>query len=45
MVGEAGSKAIAVGLVAPLFASAVTAAAALLCARRFAVASRGAFSR
>ena len=29
LVGEAGSKAIAVGLVAPLFASAVTAAAAL----------------
>jgi uncharacterized membrane protein YbhN (UPF0104 family) len=49
MVGEAGSKAIAVGLVAPLFASAVTAAAALagvaLYGRRFAVVSRGAFSR
>ena len=49
MVGEAGSKAIAVGLVAPLFASAVTAAAALagvaLYGRRFAVVSRAAFSR
>jgi uncharacterized membrane protein YbhN (UPF0104 family) len=49
LVGEAGSKALAVGLVAPLFASAVTAAAALagvaLYGRRFAVVSRGAFSR
>ena len=40
MVGEAGAKAVAVGLVAPLFASAVTAAAALagvcLYGRRFA---------
>jgi uncharacterized membrane protein YbhN (UPF0104 family) len=49
LVGEAGSKAIAVGLVAPLFASAVTAAAALagvaLYGRRFAVVSRAAFTR
>lgn len=49
MVGEAGSQAIAVGLVAPLFASAVTAAAALagvaLYGRRFADVSRAAFAR
>jgi uncharacterized membrane protein YbhN (UPF0104 family) len=49
MVGEAGSKAIAVGLVAPLFASAVTAAVALagvaLYGRRFADVSRAAFAR
>jgi hypothetical protein len=49
MVGEAGSKAIAVGLVAPLFASAVTAAVAVagvaLYGRRFAVVSRAAFAR
>jgi uncharacterized membrane protein YbhN (UPF0104 family) len=49
LVGEAGSKAVAVGLVAPLFASAVTAAAALagvaLYGRRFAVVSRAAFGR
>lgn len=49
MVGEAGSKALAVGLVAPLFASAVTAAAALagiaLYGRRFAAVSRAAFVR
>jgi uncharacterized membrane protein YbhN (UPF0104 family) len=49
MVGEAGSKALAVGLVAPLFASAVTAAAALigiaLYGRRFADVSRAAVSR
>jgi uncharacterized membrane protein YbhN (UPF0104 family) len=46
MVGEAGAKAVAVGLVAPLFASAVTAAAALagvaLYGRRFAEVSRAA---
>jgi uncharacterized membrane protein YbhN (UPF0104 family) len=46
LVGEAGSKAVAVGLVAPLFASAVTAAAALaglaLYGRRFAEVSRAA---
>ena len=49
LVGEAGSKALAVGLVAPLFASAVTAAAALagvaLYGRRFADVSRAAFVR
>jgi uncharacterized membrane protein YbhN (UPF0104 family) len=49
LVGEAGSKALAVGLVAPVFASAVTAAAALagvaLYGRRFADVSRAAFSR
>lgn len=49
MVGEAGSHAIAVGLVAPLFASAVTAVAALagvaLYGRRFAVVSRAALAR
>jgi uncharacterized membrane protein YbhN (UPF0104 family) len=49
MVGEAGSKALAVGLVAPVFASAVTAAAALagvaLYGRRFADVSRAAFTR
>jgi uncharacterized membrane protein YbhN (UPF0104 family) len=49
LVGEAGSKALAVGLVAPLFASAVTAVAALagvaLYGRRFAVVSRAAFGR
>ena len=49
MVGEAGSKALAVGLVAPVFASAVTAAAALagvaLYGRPFADVSRAAFSR
>jgi uncharacterized membrane protein YbhN (UPF0104 family) len=49
MVGEAGSKALAVGLVAPVFASAVTAAAALtgvaLYGRRFAHVSRAAFAR
>jgi uncharacterized membrane protein YbhN (UPF0104 family) len=46
MVGEAGSQAVAVGLVAPVFASAVTAAAALagvaLYGRRFAELSRAA---
>lgn len=49
LVGEAGSKALAVGLVAPLFASAVTAVAALagvaLYGRRFADVSRAAFVR
>jgi uncharacterized membrane protein YbhN (UPF0104 family) len=49
MVGEAGSKALAVGLVAPLFASIVTAAAALIgiavYGRRFAVVSRAALVR
>jgi uncharacterized membrane protein YbhN (UPF0104 family) len=49
LVGEAGTKAVAVGLVAPLFASAVTAVAALagvaLYGRRFAVVSRAAFTR
>jgi uncharacterized membrane protein YbhN (UPF0104 family) len=49
MVGEAGSKAIAVGLVAPLFASVVTAAAALVgiavYGRRFGAVSRAAFAR
>ena len=49
MVGEAGSKALAVGLVAPVFASAVTAAAAfagiVVYGRRLADVSRAAFVR
>jgi len=49
LVGEAGSKALAVGLVAPVFASVVTGAAALvglaLYGRRFAEISRAAFVR
>lgn len=49
LVGEAGSRALAVGLVAPVFASAVTAGAAiagvLLCGRRFADVSRAALVR
>lgn len=49
LVGEAGSKAVAVGLVAPVFASVVTAAAALagiaVYGRRFGALSRAAFVR
>lgn len=49
LVGEAGSKAVAVGIVAPVFASVVTAAAALVgiavYGRRFAEISRGAVVR
>jgi uncharacterized membrane protein YbhN (UPF0104 family) len=49
LVGEAGSKAVAVGLVAPVFASVVTAAAALVgiavYGRRFAEIPRAAFAR
>lgn len=49
LVGEAGSKALAVGLVAPVFASVVTGAAALiglaLYGRRFAEISRAALAR
>lgn len=49
LVGEAGSKAVAVGIVAPLFASVVTAAAAFagvaVYGRRFADVSRAALVR
>jgi uncharacterized membrane protein YbhN (UPF0104 family) len=49
MVGQAGSNALAVGLVAPVFASMVTAAAALIgiavYGRRFGALSRAALTR
>jgi phosphatidylinositol alpha-mannosyltransferase len=49
LVGEAGATAVAIGLVAPLFASLVTGAAALvglaLCGRRWLEVSRAAFIR